>query len=346
MKRRLAAAAVFAALFAFAAAWVLHAQKSYPDASEMRAHMEEGKCADCHQEIWKEWEASGHAQAWESKLYQKLRAQYEDAPKACDPCHAPQPILITGAGAKLTKENPYPMPLLRSEGKKSGVDCLTCHLDADGAMKGPYSDPSPFHKTKASNVYFTRQIQLCGSCHGQPKVAAHNQVKDRAEGSRETCQQCHMPETQRKPSQYSAEIKRSASHAFLGSRSKEFLQSAYYLDYETTEEGVQLYVTNAADHPVPAAPLREIELQVQIAAADGAVLHDARETYRHPLDEGGKPVQPGAKDMRLKANETRVIAVPVNRARLKGAKLNAAIRYRRTADDPWVLMTELAAPLN
>ena len=50
--------------------------------------------------------------------------------------------------------------------------------------------------------------------------------------------------------------------------------------------------------------------------------------------------------MRLKANETRVIAVPVNRARLKGAELNAAIRYRRTADDPWVLMTELAAPLN
>ena len=39
-----------------------------------------------------------HAQAWEDPIYQEAASQVEDREKTCDPCHAPEPILITGIG--------------------------------------------------------------------------------------------------------------------------------------------------------------------------------------------------------------------------------------------------------
>ena len=318
-------------------AWVLRAQKTYPSAEQMRAHMNDGKCADCHESIWKEWEKSGHAQAWKSKLYQKMRKKYEkEAPKSCDPCHAPQPILMTGVGK---------MPLLREEGKETGVDCLSCHLDADGAMKGPYNDPSPFHQTKPSNVLYTRQIKICASCHGQPKVLAHNQIAEREKSNKETCQRCHMPETERKPSRYSAKKKRSGAHTFPGSRDKKFLQSVFHLDYDLSSEGLTAFISNAADHAVPASPLREIELRIAVISSGGGVLYDKREIHRHPLDEAGKRVLPKGGDIRLKGSETRAVRIPLSAADLKGASLIVSARYRRSPEDKWVPMSELNAPL-
>ena len=55
-------------------------------------------CKRCHPAIWREWERSMHAKAWEDPIYQEAASRVEDREKKCDPCHAPEPILITGIG--------------------------------------------------------------------------------------------------------------------------------------------------------------------------------------------------------------------------------------------------------
>ena len=59
---------------------------------------EEGKCKSCHPAIWREWEKSMHAQAWVDEIYQAAAKTVEDRQRSCDPCHAPEPILVTGIG--------------------------------------------------------------------------------------------------------------------------------------------------------------------------------------------------------------------------------------------------------
>ena len=91
-------------------------------------HSKKGKCQSCHPSIWREWERSFHAQAWIDPIYQQAASQIPDREATCDPCHAPEPVLTTGLGK---------MPKLRDTDRESGVSCLSCHLDQNGAMHGP-----------------------------------------------------------------------------------------------------------------------------------------------------------------------------------------------------------------
>jgi nitrate/TMAO reductase-like tetraheme cytochrome c subunit len=331
------------ALVAFVAAasvgYVVYAQRSLPTTAEMRGHLVEGECADCHKDIWGEWAESGHAKAWTSELYQRTRVRY-DFPTDCDPCHAPQPLHITGMGEA---------PKLRDEDRNRGVDCLACHLGPDGKMHGPGSDPSPFHAVQRDLALYTRRVTVCESCHGQKSVAAHDVVTEYRESQSarqaEPCQRCHMPETNRKPAKYSRRKKRGGSHAFLGSRSQEWLEGALRLDYERTDSGVTVYVMNSAAHSVPAAPLRAMQLGILITAADGDVLHSDVKLYTHPLDVAGVAVEVGAPDDRLKAEEVRSIEIALDGSALDGAKLTINVLYRRHDDDPWTQIASLSEGL-
>lgn len=320
-------------------AYIALAQRSLPTADEMRGHLMDGECAECHEEIWGEWRQSGHAQAWTSELYQSLKTRH-DFPTDCDPCHAPKPLHITGVGA---------MPELRDDDRDAGVDCLACHLGPDGKMHGPYNDPSPFHATQRDLALYTRRITVCESCHGQKAAMAHNQVAE-FQGSQsakqaETCQRCHMPETLRKAAKYSRREKRGSAHAFLGSRDQAWLERALRLDYDRTQDGLTVYVMNAAAHSVPAAPLRAMQLGILITSATGDVLHSDVKLYTHPLDVAGVPIDPGAPDDRLTAEEVRAIHIPMDPARLDGSRLTASVLYRRHDGDPWTQMASLVEAL-
>ncbi|MDA1190787.1 MAG: multiheme c-type cytochrome, partial [Candidatus Poribacteria bacterium] len=311
------------------------AQKSMPSANEMRAHLNEGKCADCHPDVWKEWEKSGPAQAWTSELYQSIRKQYDHA-NDCDHCHSPKPLHMTGIGE---------LPQLRDDNRERGVDCLTCHLGADGAMRGPHADSSPFHKTIREPVLYTRQTTLCASCHGQPKVMAHNQVKEFAESGLprqgETCQKCHMPEVTRKPSRFSRSAKPSGRHTWEGSRSQARLENTFLLDYLDDDTAVTVLLTNGAGHAVPAAPLREAQIGLLVVGANGSVLYSKVERHRHPLNVDSKPLEPKIEDTRLKVGETREYVIPLTRSARRGAELTASVLYRRSTGAEWTQMAAL-----
>lgn len=315
------------------------AQRGLPTTEEMRGHLVNGECADCHTEIWNEWQESGHAQAWTSELYGRLKTRH-DFPNDCDPCHAPKPLHITGMGE---------MPELRDEDRDRGVDCLACHLGPEGKMHGPHNDPSPFHATQRDLALYTRRITVCESCHGQKTVMAHNQVAEfresRSAAQAETCQRCHMPETTRKPAKYSRREKRSATHTFLGSRNQGWLENALRLDYERTPDGLTVYVMNSAAHSVPAAPLRAMRLGILVTSATGDVLHGDVKLYTHPLGVDGAVIDPDVPDDRLTAEEAREFPVPLDPALLDGSKLTVSVLYRRHDDDPWTQIASLTQNL-
>ena len=105
---------------------------------------QDGKCKSCHPAIWREWENSMHAKAWGDEIYQAAASQVPDRQTQCDQCHAPQPILVTGVGK---------MPKLRNTDRETGVSCLVCHLDSQGAMHGPPS--------KRGNLFSRQRNQSC-----------------------------------------------------------------------------------------------------------------------------------------------------------------------------------------
>ena len=327
----------FAALPALIAALAVStvAQQRFPTAEEMPGHLVDGECQDCHPEIYDEWAASGHAFAWTSDLYQKTRQRFDHA-KECDPCHAPRPVLATGLDA---------VPALRPNGQERGVDCLSCHLDADGAMHGPYGDRSPFHLIQRDFVLFTKNVRLCTSCHGQALAMAHNEVKEFLSSPShmqgEGCQTCHMPESTRKPSRYSRSEKRSTDHSFPGSRSAPRLENTLLLDFDRGPDGVTVYLTNAAGHAIPAAPLREIRLEMVLRSADGEVIERRVERFRHPLGLDSVPIEPGAPDTRPRAGEFRQYLLPAGTHGLAGAELSVDALYRRSDGDPWMAMASI-----
>ena len=47
-------------------------------------------CKRCHPAIWREWERSMHAQAWEDPIYQEAASQVEDREKTCESVPRPR----------------------------------------------------------------------------------------------------------------------------------------------------------------------------------------------------------------------------------------------------------------
>ncbi|HEY4179167.1 MAG TPA: multiheme c-type cytochrome [Kofleriaceae bacterium] len=179
-----------------------------------------GRCGECHNKMFDEWEVSAHARAVSSGTYQ---AAVADAGKAgCgDKCHAP----LTAATGK--------------DGVASeGVTCDVCHtmrdpkpsaeggeftLAIDDMVKyGPRCDLKDhyFHRMGCSKVH--QQAEVCGSCHWwEPKgVPVFTEYKDWRDGPAATkgtqCQGCHMPEEKAALAQGAPVRTGVAHHGLLG----------------------------------------------------------------------------------------------------------------------------------
>lgn len=285
---------------------------------------QEGKCKSCHPAIWREWEKSIHAKAWEDEIYQAAAKTVKDRHKSCDPCHAPEPILITGIGK---------MPKLRSEQRNSGVSCLICHLDQDGAMHGPPATAETNFHANVTNPIYTSPTKLCATCHGQPSVPEHDQVssflKSRYAEEKKSCATCHMPVVNRLQSTASYESSKGRKHTWRGSRSVAQLKRAATLKIEFEGKQATLILQNKAGHLLPGGTLRTIILDVTHIATDGT------QQQKKQVLISDKAAN------RLKPDEKRTLLFEVK----AGDKLTARLRYQLTPDTPedkWVLMAEVS----
>jgi hypothetical protein len=267
-----------------------------------------------------------HAKAWEDPIYQEAASKVPDREKKCDPCHAPEPILITGIGK---------MPKLRAEDRQYGVSCIVCHIDAHGAMHGPHKSENPMYHANVTSEVHAKPTELCATCHGQPSVPEHNQVESfRNSPAAEkglNCASCHMPAVKRTLSVHSYETVTIRRHTWAGSRSVSKLKSAVNLKIVRAEGTATVRVTNKAGHLLPGEALRTIILDVRIFDSSGAISSDKQVFISATSSE--------PETSRLLPGETRDFVYNLSNTE----KIEAKLRYRLTPTTPeteWVTMAD------
>ena len=285
------------------------------------------KCKMCHPPIWREWEQSMHGQAWNDPIFQEAASKIPDREKSCDPCHAPDPIMVTGIGK---------MPKLREANRKTGVSCLVCHMDAHGAMHGPpASMDAMFHANVTSEAHMN-PTELCGTCHGQPSVPEHNQLasfkNSPAAAAGKNCVTCHMPGIKRLPSTHNFEPMPGRRHTWIGSRSVHQLKKSVDLQIVLMEGNAMIRVTNKAGHLLPGDALRTIILDVKISDTNGDV---ARNTQVSISASSGEDEA----DNRIPPGETRKFVHEI----ASRETIEVKLRYQLLSTTPeaeWITMAE------
>ena len=296
--------------------WTLRAEDGTQRVIAAYQGFQEGKCKSCHPAIWREWEDSMHAKAWVDEIYQAAAKQVADRETKCDPCHAPQPILITGIGK---------MPKLRNKQRASGVSCLVCHLDAHGAMNGPAASAETYFHVNVTNPIYTEPTTLCGTCHGQESVPEHDQVSSflnsEFAGEGTSCATCHMPVVQRLQSTTSHESIKGRKHTWRGSRSVSQLKRAATLQLEWKDGKAAVQLRSKTGHILPGGTLRTIVLEVALLAPDGT------ERQKQQISISAE------KQNRLLPNENRAYAFEMASA-ATGDTIKARLIYQLTPDTP------------
>ncbi len=175
---------------------------------DLLRHPPAERCFDCHKDIYREWEKSRHAVAWESDDF--IRRSKNRSDEDCLPCHAPRGVwgtTYTGEkGNTKTDDNDkvntngrtlVDEVILRDVHHTDGVYCVSCHFWEGGGEKekkrgmvGPYDVWSPPHPSFKDEKI--SKSEFCGVCHEKTFE------EWKKAGSKKMCQECHMPDMGRK----------------------------------------------------------------------------------------------------------------------------------------------------
>ena len=166
------------------------------------------QCRSCHQDEYRQWQASRHAAAATNRKFQAQCTQSIGGRRQwCVNCHAP----TTPDGDRLPTQEPRNLDRLFSEQPPwlvAGVDCLTCHvrngkvLTTHISAKGQQAHPLQLAPELGT-------AEFCAGCHqfafksttfgdefhGQLQQASLEEFLDfrRSGGAEDTCLDCHMP---------------------------------------------------------------------------------------------------------------------------------------------------------
>jgi hypothetical protein len=305
-------------------------------------------CADCHPDIYKEWQGSFHAissahkdpahKAVHQSFLKAMAAKGKKGNYHCANCHAPMSDnlkdLMSGK-AELDSGNWT---------QAEGTGCTFCHriesvvekknfnhyrLNKDGAFHtGRLAGEKAPHKTAQSKLFSDGQV--CMGCHSHKINAKGVEIclmKDEADGN---CISCHMPAVKGGPAVGSAKTTH-LSHKMSGGHDIEMLKKAVSIEAKIEAEGEQravvIDVTNNIKHIFPStSPMRMAFIKVVAKDKDGkkiwenfkeSPMEDKKALFFKALKGGDKKgVPPWASDgvafdTRLKAGETRVLNYPV-----------------------------------
>lgn len=213
--------------------------------------MANADCERCHQAVWDEWQASMHRVAWTSPSVQAA-FQHFGHDRKCESCHAPSPVFVTGLA------NPVEF---RIEDHTGGVDCISCHLTADGRVASRRTnDEAPCRPIASVGLQSSLQ---CSGCH----VAIHEDWQQSSfAAAGKTCQSCHMPAV--------AARANGASHLFLGGHDDQTVRTAARLTCEVEDDELIVTVENyGAGHNFPGERHNRVLLvEVFEYSADGEIL--------------------------------------------------------------------------
>jgi nitrate/TMAO reductase-like tetraheme cytochrome c subunit len=231
---RLATGGVLLALVTiFLLAGVLNATaKEANTIDELVAMFDDAKCAECHEEIYKEWQQSWHAKAvisslkgmrnfiaiglakeWNTELTKTQVLK-------CLDCHAPavnyaSEKLAVEIGGLIVKAFDDKDENAKKELAKLNVGCLSCHnikatavarglrgAPEKGVVYGPNGEDGDDFHTSIETPDLSRSV-FCMQCHGVYKATDGETIQCNtlsgsyqnsyiSMGGSKTCQECHM----------------------------------------------------------------------------------------------------------------------------------------------------------
>ncbi len=261
-------------------------------------------CADCHQEIARQWGASAHAHAWTDPAFVAASEQHTKA--ECLGCHAPLPLLEQAGGP----------PRVRAVRRDDGVDCAACHK-VGCAQGGPYDTLAP-HATR--RVPALRSSRFCGRCH-EKEIEQYEALYAplTPDAQQRSCADCHMDARSAHLTQghllsglHPRRIVRD--HAFTSwkrhARSAVEVTSAVF-----AREGERIHaqfalLNRGAGHRIPTGAGGHREVRIRVFALDehGNVLGRVESSLVSAADEGLEPGTPRAFDLWLVAFAPETVA--------------------------------------
>lgn len=203
---------------------------------DLLEHPPAKRCAECHQEIYKQWNKSRHAVSYISEDYKKATNHY--AKTKCLACHIPLEMSIAEK------------PEIREIHREDGINCVSCHFSSkDKAMHGPYDVFSPPHPSM-QDKNFKKSI-VCSSCHQETyKQWEKSNIS-------KTCQECHMKPVkkmdliQKFPFDLFHLAKKVYNHSFPTTIAK---QEDLHLTAKKTEDSLIIILENISiPHNLPTA---------------------------------------------------------------------------------------------
>ncbi|MDV6235143.1 multiheme c-type cytochrome [Leptospira ellisii] len=201
---------------------------SLPGISGLKAE----DCGRCHEDHWKEWRISTHANALGDLQFQAELSKPNSPRWLCLNCHTPLSGQRESIATHLENGDVF-RPIFETNPKydpvweKEGVTCGTCHLKADEqgriTLIGPTGAAAPHPVEKNREALHAR----CNDCHNQEyKLNASlvcyfrtgEEYKESVHLGKEDCVSCHMPSVSRSvviPS-FNKSKRDSHRHTFVG----------------------------------------------------------------------------------------------------------------------------------
>jgi len=181
-----------------------HARPLSEQVPEGLVDMKASTCGTCHTEIYAEWQATVHAQAWTEDYFQTDWA-YDSKKQNCLNCHTPMKnqqtrLLIGFEDDDFWKPVLEPNPDFDAAFQQEGVTCAACHV-RNGSVMGPHGVKDAPHAT-TYNPDMRSGMEVCVRCHvtgatnevsiGSPNICTTmNEIE--AGKIRPNCIDCHMP---------------------------------------------------------------------------------------------------------------------------------------------------------
>lgn len=274
------------------------------------------QCKSCHADVYAEWHGSHHQIAYTNPEVRQLSDDFRK--EECMPCHLPRPVAVTGFGQRT---------LPRRTQFDEGVNCLSCHLAADGTIMASHDVPDAPCKPRRNEQYLS--MTLCESCHNQHFTTDQWRASEYPKQGID-CNTCHMPEVERKLA--NGTTRKGRGHVFKGAHDLATLKSAGV--FTATRDGNELVLSllnKNAGHNFPTEERhRAVDMVYRFVQADGTAgawtqAWRGRQPY---LDEPGVNTQ-------LPAGQTATVRVPIPDGAVRG---EARLWYRLAPyigdDDP------------
>lgn len=295
-------------------------------------------CGSCHPTQHQAWQLSGHSRSTASPVFSALVPRVEAAwgkaaAARCVACHAP------GHGGDET------------------IGCVSCHAaignrgEQNGALVVNLDAPLASSKRVVLNDAHTVRprallgsASLCGTCHevhGPGLFDERTLTELRASDGEDSCLGCHGGDGHRFAGVDPAWGGTADERADADERARALWAKALELELSTSATELRVTLTNPGRHSVPTgvAILRDVWVDVEVRADDGAVFVERRALdLRATLHRGGVPVAlitdaSAVDDGALAAGASRTFTWTRPAGRLGPLEARAVLRARAVREE-------------